>query len=320
MMGFLLTAFLLCYLSQFPSLSQADSSFNLSYNGGKIMTEPATVSLLWFGIGQKESGREVVQNAITSLTSTWYHVMDSKVPTLGNWWEIIRQYRDNSNNPVTDTVDVGAECFNTGPHLNMTRDQVAEIGQSVFNKTYIDGYGGKLNCTQVFEVNDNTIYHVLFSKHVMFLDSKEQRKLVTMCSGNLMVELSTGKTVKMVWTREPQIAGDQRSTFFQGNFYLGSPNRDERIDSLVNHMLANIAQEATNKDGRGWLGNYDSGLTVTSYCAYLIQREKAGPPLFMDTKRNMSFNAVGLKGYRYMLPYIWDQNIRNCALKASGIS
>ena len=88
----------------------------------------------------------------------------------------------------------------------------------------------------------------------------------------------------------------------------------------MNHMLANIAQEATNKDGRGWLGNYDSGLTVTSYCAYLIQREKAGAPLFMDTKRNMSFNAVGLKGYRYMLPYIWDQNIRNCALKASGIS
>ena len=61
MMGFLLTAFLLCYLPQFPSLSRADSSFNLSYNGGKIMTEPATVSLLWFGIGRKESGREVVK-------------------------------------------------------------------------------------------------------------------------------------------------------------------------------------------------------------------------------------------------------------------
>lgn len=71
-------------------------------------------------------------------------------------------------------------------------------------------------------------------------------------------------------------------------------------------MLANIAQETTNKDGRGWLGNYDSRLTVTSYCAYLIQGEKAGPPLFMDTKRNMSFNVVRLKGYRYMLPNIWD--------------
>lgn len=83
--------------------------------------------------------------------------MDSEVPTLGNWWKIIRQYRDNSNNPVTNTVDVGAECFYTGPHLNMTRLQVAKIGQLVFNKTYIDGYGGKLNCTQDFEVNDNTI-------------------------------------------------------------------------------------------------------------------------------------------------------------------
>ncbi|KAM3740439.1 hypothetical protein ACB098_08G098900 [Castanea mollissima] len=267
MMGFLQTAFLLCFLPQFP-----------------------------------KSGREVVRNAITSLTSTRYHVMDSAVPTLGNWWEILRQYRDNSNNPVTDTVDVGAECFYTGPHLNMTWEQVAKIGQSVFNKTYIDGYGGKLNCTQVFEVNDNTIYHFLFSKHVMFLDSKEQRELMDKCSGNLMVELSTGKTEKMVWARERQIAGDQCSTFLQGDFYLGLPNRDERIDSLVNHMLANIAQEATNKGGRGWLGNYVSGLTVTSYCAYL---------------RNVSFNAVGLKGYRYMLPYIWDQNIRNCALKPS---
>ncbi|KAF3969774.1 hypothetical protein CMV_006469 [Castanea mollissima] len=184
--------------------------------------------------------------------------MDSAVPTLGNWWEILRQYRDNSNNPVTDTVDVGAECFYTGPHLNMTWEQVAKIGQSVFNKTYIDGYGGKLNCTQVFEVNDNTIYHFLFSKHVMFLDSKEQRELMDKCSGNLMVELSTGKTEKMVWARERQIAGDQCSTFLQGDFYLGLPNRDERIDSLVNHMLANIAQEATNKGGRGWLVAADS--------------------------------------------------------------
>lgn len=120
MMGFLLTAFLLCYLPQFPSLSQADSSFNLSYNGGKIMTEPATVSLLWFGIGRKESSREVVRNAITSLTPTQYHVLDSEVPTLGNWREIIRQYKDNSNNPITDTVDVGVECFYTSPYLNMT--------------------------------------------------------------------------------------------------------------------------------------------------------------------------------------------------------
>lgn len=60
--------------------------------------------------------------------------MDSGVPTLGNWWEIIRQYRDNSNKPVTDTVDVGAECFYTGPHLNMTRDQVAEIGSQFLTK------------------------------------------------------------------------------------------------------------------------------------------------------------------------------------------
>lgn len=53
MMGFLQTAFLLCILPQFPSLSQADSSFNLSYNGGKIMIEPATVSLLWFDLDRK---------------------------------------------------------------------------------------------------------------------------------------------------------------------------------------------------------------------------------------------------------------------------
>lgn len=156
-------------------------------------------------------------------------------------------------------------------------------------------------------MNDNTIYHVLFSKHVMFLDSREQRKLVNMCNGNLMVELSIGKTMKIVWEREPQSAGDQCSMFFQVNFYLGLPNRDEKIDSLVNYMLANIAQEVTNKDGRGWLGNYDSGQTVTSYCAYKIQREKTSPPLFRDTKRNMSFNAVGLKGYRYMLPYLGSE-------------
>ncbi|KAJ7965008.1 Wall-associated receptor kinase-like [Quillaja saponaria] len=278
MFGFLLTALLLQYLPQSPCLFSYESSIGLSYNGGRIMTEPVKVSILWFGDGWQDSRTEVIRNAITSLTSSRYLVKDSEVPTLGNWWEIIRQYRDYANAPVTDTVNVGSECFYSGPQLNMTLDQVMEIGKAVFSETSIGGFGGNLTCTQAFEVDDNTIYHVVFSHTVLFLDGRKQRGLTETCS---------------------------------------PPNADEKIDSLVGLMLARIAEEVTNGDGRGWMSNDGNRLTVASSCDPLIQREEAGPPLFMNVERNLSFNAVGLKGHRYIAPYVWDQRISNCALKLS---
>ncbi|KAK9274295.1 hypothetical protein L1049_019109 [Liquidambar formosana] len=316
MVDILLTALLLSFLPQYPCLSSEESTFSLSYYGGNIMTEPVTVSLLWFGSGWEESGTEAIKNAITSLTPPQYPVKDSEVPTLRNWWEIIRQYRDSDNVPVTDRVDVGVECFYTGPQLNMTLDQVVGIGQSVFNKTSIDGFGGNLSCNGVFGVKDSSIYYVVFSHTVKFLDRREQRELINLCSGNFETEVSTGVMVRFAWARAPQNAADQCSTFFHGSFYLGPPNGDEKIDSLVGYMLAKIAEEVTNPDGRGWISDDGSGLTVNSFCASLFRRE-AGPPLFMDAQRNVSFNAVGLNGYRYMVQYIWDQKIRNCALKLS---
>ncbi|CAL5358029.1 unnamed protein product [Camellia sinensis] len=296
------------------------SSFSLSYNGGNILTQPVTISLIWVSTDWHESSQEAIRNSITSLTESRYdQVSGSDVPTLGNWWEIIRQYTDGSNSPVTDKVDVGSECFYIGPHLDMTLDQVVGIGRSVFNKTSIDEFGGNLTCTGVFEVNDRTIYHVLFSHSVNFQHGENQRKLMELCRGDFAVPVSADVDVKMAWARAPQNPNDQCSTFFRGDYYLGPPNGDEKIDSLVGYILSNIAEKVTNRDGRGWVGNDGSDQTVSSSCAALFPGERAGPPLFMDMERNVSFNVVGLNGYRYMVQYIWDQKIKNCALKPSEI-
>ncbi|BBH02315.1 Protein kinase superfamily protein, partial [Prunus dulcis] len=250
-----------------PALeASGESSFGLSYHGGKLMTEPVSVNILWFGTGWQESDREAIRMSVTSLTSSQYLVKDSEVPTLGNWWEIIRQYGDSNNVPATDRVDLGAECFYTGPELNMTLDQVVYIGRSVFNKSSIK-------------------------------DSKEQRQLMDMCSGRFQLEVFAGLKVNILWARAPQNAADQCSMLFHGNSYLGPPNGDEKVDSLVGYMLANVAEEVTNQDGSGWISNDGSGMT--------------------DTGKNMSFNVVGLNGYRYIMPYVWDQKTRNCALKLS---
>ncbi|KAJ9172251.1 hypothetical protein P3X46_015512 [Hevea brasiliensis] len=283
------------------------------------MTKPVRVSLLWFGTGWQESGREAIRNAIASLTPSRYLGKDSDVPTLGDWWNIVRQYTDNSNTPVSDRVDVGSECFYTGPELNMTRDQVIDIGHSVFNKTLIDAFRGNLNCSEAFEVNENSIFHIVFSHTVIFLDGKEQTELMVSCSGNLQVEAFAGVNVTLRWARAPQkdASVDQCLRFLQGKSYLGPPNGDEKIDSLVGYILAKITEGVTNHDGRGWLANDGSGLTAGSFCESTIQRQPEGPPLFRDKKRKLSFNAAGLNGYRYIVQYIWDQKIQNCALKVS---
>ncbi|KAI5334848.1 hypothetical protein L3X38_024981 [Prunus dulcis] len=317
MVGFILIGTSLYFLAQFQCFSSGESSFGLSYHGGKLMTEPVSVNILWFGTGWQESDREAIRTSVTSLTSSQYLVKDSEVPTLGNWWEIIRQYGDSNNVPVTDRVDLGAECFYTGPELNMTLDQVVYIGRSVFNKSSIKGFDGNLNCHWLFEVNDNSIYHIVFSYTVMFLDSKEQRQLMDMCSGRFQLEVFAGLKVNILWARAPQNAADQCSMLFHGNSYLGPPNGDEKVDSLVGYMLANVAEEVTNQDGSGWISNDGSGMTVSNSCASPFWRDNGDPPLFRDTEKNMSFNVVGLNGYRYIMPYVWDQKTRNCALKLS---
>ncbi|KAJ0083796.1 hypothetical protein Patl1_29440 [Pistacia atlantica] len=316
MVGIFLTFILvLIVLPRFPCLSPDESSYGLSYNGGKIMTEPVTVSLLWFGTRWEESGRETIRNAIASLVPSRYNAGDSEVPTLGDWWDIVRQYRDDSNAQVTDRVSVGAECFYSGSELNMTLDRVVEIGKSVFNKTAVEGSAGRLNCTRVFDVNENRIYHILFSYSVMFFEGQQQREFTDWCSGKFQLP---GMMVSMTWAREPQIAADQCSISFRRSSYLGPPNGDEKIDSLVGHMVAKIAEEVTNQDGRGWISNDGTELTISSSCISPFREAKTPPPpLYVDEKRRLSFNAVGLNGYRYIVPYIWDQNIRNCALKPS---
>ncbi|XP_031277227.1 uncharacterized protein LOC116135651 [Pistacia vera] len=279
------------------------------------MTEPVTVSLLWFGTRWEESGRETIRNAIASLVPSRYNAGDSEVPTLGDWWDIVRQYRDDSNAQVTDRVSVGAECFYSGSELNMTLDRVVEIGKSVFNKTAVEGSGGRLNCTRVFDVDENRIYHILFSYSVMFFEGQQQREFTDWCSGKFQLP---GMMVSMTWAREPQIAADQCSISFRRSSYLGPPNGDEKIDSLVGHMVAKIAEEVTDQDGRGWISNDGTGLTISSSCISPFGEAKTlPPPLYVDEERRFSFNAVGLNGYRYIVPYIWDQNIRNCALKPS---
>ncbi|PON97612.1 Phosphate-induced protein [Trema orientale] len=307
------------FLPQFSCFSWYESSSDLYYHGGKIITEPVNVSLLWFGTGWQESDKEAIRNAITSLTSSRYdHVEDSDVPTLGNWWEITRQYGDSNNVSVTDTVNLGAECFYTGPEINVTRDQVLNISQSVFNRNSTQGFGKNLSCTRVFKANEYGIYQVVFSSTVMFLYSKEQLDLMGMCNGKYEVKVSEGVTVNVTWARAPQNSLDQCSLFFRGDSYLGPPNGDEKIDSVVAYLLANVAEEVTNGDGRGWFSNDGSEFTISSSCDPVIWREKdSGPPLFRDAEMNLSFNAVGLNGYRYMVHYLWDQRIRNCALKLS---
>lgn len=317
MLGVLLTTLLLSNLPRRTCFSRDEGSFSLAYNGGKIMTEPVSVSLLWFGTEWEESGPEAIRNAIKSLTSSRYIVKDSEVPTLGDWWEIIRQYTDGTNTRVTDRVDIGAECFYTGPQLNTTLDQVVNMATLVFNQSLISKSTGlNLTCTRAFEANESTIYFTMFSHAVKFSDREEEKELMDSCTGDFMIPEGE---VKMGWVRAPQNEGDQCSMFLRGDDYVGPPNGDQRIDSLVGFVLAKITEVATNGDGRGWIGSDGIEWTVSSSCGDVFEKGENGPPLYVDRKRNVSFNGVGLNGYRYILQYIWDQSINNCALKLSGI-
>lgn len=120
--------------------------------------------------------------------------------------------------------------------------------------------------------------------------------------------------VNMTWVREPQDRDDHCSISFSSSYYAASPNGDEKIDTLIGNMLAQIAEEVTDRGGRGWISNDGNGLTISSSCFPPFLKAKDGPPLYVNEERNMSFNAVGLNGYWYIVPYIWNKKIKNRAL------
>lgn len=57
MVGFILIATLPHFLAQVQCFSSGESYFGLSYHGGKLMTEPVSVNILWFGTGWQEADR-----------------------------------------------------------------------------------------------------------------------------------------------------------------------------------------------------------------------------------------------------------------------
>ncbi|KAL4203778.1 hypothetical protein AMTRI_Chr01g129700 [Amborella trichopoda] len=268
-------------LSSMTQLSESDEKA-LSYNGGKIMTEPIKLSLLWFGNKWQSSGQEALRNAILSLTSTT--PTSSEVPTLRKWWEIIRQYTDSSGNPATGNVNLGPQCSYTGPTLNVTVKTIMGIGGAVFNKTLIG-----------------------------FNNSDENGELRSRCSGEFEPIETGGGLVKMVWARKPTGPSDQCSWVISGRSEMGPPNGDKGLDDMIGFVLGNIAEQVTNGDDRGWTDGFHG---VSSLCASQMETGDVSPA-FVDPVSKVRFNMIGTNAYRYMVQEIWDQRIKNCALQIS---
>ncbi|KAL5994632.1 hypothetical protein ACLOJK_024685 [Asimina triloba] len=306
------------FLEMMKEIEADDESIFLTYKGGKVMTRPMTLSLLWFGNGWHKARQDALRTAIVSLSSDSNDAENSEVPTLSNWWEIVRQYRDGSGMPVTGSVSLGAECTYPGPHNNVTANQVTAVGRSLFDEEAIEAFGRNLSCTEVFDVSDDAIYLIIFSNRVMFSAAEEQQPMINGCSGDLgELEVVGGRKVKMIWTRVPLNGDDQCSSrIFDVDSDINSPKGDKMIDALVSYTLAKIAEEATNRDGQGWSSS--SGQSVSSMCFYPSSRGTGDlPPPFFKDSRNGSFNVIGRSGYMYMVQQLWDQQIRNCAVKLS---
>ncbi|KAJ0978856.1 hypothetical protein J5N97_014330 [Dioscorea zingiberensis] len=297
-----------------------------------MVTQPVTINLIWISDGWSKTGQDALRNAVNSLTSMSHDsttvTSSQDVPTLGQWWDVVRQYRDGVDRPVTDKVSLGSECFYTGPHMNMTLDQVMHIAKSVFNQSSIAETQGNITCMHPFNFSSNSIHLMLVSQNVYFLDGVGESEMIYRCKGDLEVVVNMNKNernkVKVSWISEPQDEDDRCSWRLDSKLYLGPPNGDERMDVLIGNTVAKVADEVTNGDGRGWSVSNQSedgntGSSLSEVCMMQWRDTAAALPLFRDVKKNVSFNAVGANGYRYILPYLWDERISNCALRMADV-
>lgn len=118
----------------------------------------------------------------------------------------------------------------------------------VFNETAIENFRRNLNCNRAFEVHENPIYQILVSHTVKFIYGQKQRQLMDLCSSKFQLHVVAGMIVNKTWAREPQNHNDHFSISFSSSHYVGSPNDDEKIDTLIGNMLAQIAEEVTDRD------------------------------------------------------------------------
>ncbi|KAL6179445.1 hypothetical protein ACLB2K_050960 [Fragaria x ananassa] len=262
----------------------------LKYHKGPLLAGNVTVNLVWYGRFSPKQ-RSILVDFLQSLSSVHRR---SPQPTVASWWHTIAGY---TGKPCTVAVgnQILQESYSLGKTL--TNQKLAVLAAKGWK-------GGKTAAVNVVLTDDDVAVDGF-------------------CMSRCGNHASSRGGSAYAWVGNPgkQCPGQCAWPFHQPIYGpqtlpLVSPNGDVGIDGMVINLATVLAGTVTNPFNNGYFqGPSGAGLEAVSACSGIFGKGAypgyAGE-VVLDKTTGASYNAVGVRGRKYLLPAMWDPKTSTC--------
>lgn len=271
----------------------------LKYHNGALLQGDLPISILWYG-NFSSPQKSIVADFFLSLHSSSKPQLlsDHHQPSVSSWWNTIQTYLQKAGKKPSRIVlsnQFSDKNCSLGKFLK--KSQISELAHRVNSKP-----GG---LTLVLTSRDVAVEGFCVS-NCGFHGSDRKLKSVFIWVGN-SVDQCPGQCA---WPFHQPIYGPQTEP-------LGAPNGDVGVDGMVVNIASLLAGTVTNPFGNGYyLGPADAPLEAASACPGVYGKGAypgyAGKVL-VDSSSGGSYNALGAKGRKYLLPGLFDPSTSECS-------
>lgn len=288
-----------------------DQGPDVKYHRGPILTGDKTgtlkVHVLFYGaftLTQKATVHSFLSSFTTPKPS-------KKYPTVAGWWSIVKGFRNLKKWPVAPNVVLGTVVHDWKYSLKKSLNQ-ANIAQLVVT-----------NLKKGLALDPNGLYLVLTSA-----DVSVQGFCSSQCGAHSSIKPSAATNkLKLPY------AWVGNSAKFCGGYCawpffkpipgsgpdappLKAPNGDPGIDGLIINVASVIAGAATNPFGGGYYqGEALDPLEIAGVCGgiYGPYSYPGYPGDLLKDSKGSSFNMYGVRGRKYLVPWIFNPATKQCA-------
>ncbi|KAG0612104.1 hypothetical protein M758_6G001900 [Ceratodon purpureus] len=289
----------------------------LPYHNGPILSGKNNITklyIIFYGEFSKIQ-RYTVRKFLRSLAPP-RHRARASIPTVAKWWEITKGFQDVYGESVAQLLIPSGEI----------QDQMYSRGMNL-NQTDIEAL--VLNSLTTFDISARSLYIVVTASDVAVTGFCQEA-----CGqhGYLYPSDTTGgQMLPYVWvgdasTQCPGLCcwpfANLNYTFMENtqDEPLRPPSGDVGADGMVINLATLIAGAATDPYQNAYYeGDAGAPVEAAEACRGIFgQGAYAGYPgdLRQDNATGVSFNVIGFRGAKFLLPWMWNPMTFACAGQA----
>ncbi|KAJ7529015.1 hypothetical protein O6H91_15G030500 [Diphasiastrum complanatum] len=312
--------------------------------GGKVLHKPIHICFIWYGLWPTKS-KDVLRTAILSLTPT-SPIED--FPNLSHWWNIVTQYYSDSFGArvnVSNVVILGGEVddlYSQGKFIDPFGPDPLDI---ISRNLKLESQSG----LHVLLTNEDAIYLLMISPDVTLTNDGFCGFHGFYCLNNWNVtqEKDCIDSTLLLYAVLPHPTPKDGTLngcavapppFIPPNYIVAN---DGSLDSMVNVMLHQVAEIATDPFGSSWIYSPNGASEIAHLCNYVFSGGDywyCGLPdaygsiassnscahtnfgnLLRDKDTGVSYNMFGINGLKFVVQQLWSLSNDGCQLQNYGL-